>query len=518
MERDPKGRGKRKQTCSHPEVMMMTTTKASGRSSISTSSTSVSSSRSTSNTSSTGSAGSSTRNKGASAAKAIQAAGALKSVSDRQLLSSIRKLSNRERETVFSILVHLIEIDRRDLYLPLGFASLYEFCIKHLGYCEATAARRVNVARCIGRFPAACRALASGKVNLTNLSLVTKLMTRENAGDLLSRISGASKKEVELLVSSRNPGSAIRETVRPVHVRTVIEVPVSGDGKEFTITGDGKNSTTSGAAGLKGSGPDAALDSGRRPALAESSATTESPAATGHHATAERQVVTERRVVLEERLKITFGADHEFMSKVDRTRALLSTKYHRHLGMDEVFSILMDEYIERRSPEGRIRRKEKREQRKAAQKTRKASGTAVAVKGNGSGKKENSEDSRYIPQKVRDEIHARDKGRCSYVSPGGRRCGATHDLQIDHIVPFARGGGNSPSNLRLLCAKHNRLEAERVYGKEKMENHTKKDMGRYVKEHGETYVKEHKGLYKWGLYHRTRSIFPVRNSEPAVTR
>jgi hypothetical protein len=32
------------------------------------------------------------------------------------------------------------------------------------------------------------------------------------------------------------------------------------------------------------------------------------------------------------------------------------------------------------------------------------------------------------------------------------------------VTPFARGGPSTPSNLRLLCAQHNRLEAERIYG------------------------------------------------------
>ena len=59
---------------------------------------------------------------------------ALRGISDRELLSGIRKLSEKERRAVLSILVHLIEIDRRGLYLPMGYSSLYEFCTGHLGY------------------------------------------------------------------------------------------------------------------------------------------------------------------------------------------------------------------------------------------------------------------------------------------------------------------------------------------------------------------------------------------------
>ncbi|MCK4775926.1 MAG: HNH endonuclease, partial [Candidatus Krumholzibacteria bacterium] len=63
----------------------------------------------------------------------------------------------------------------------------------------------------------------------------------------------------------------------------------------------------------------------------------------------------------------------------------------------------------------------------------------------------------------------RDKGQCAYVGPGGRRCNATHNLQIDHYpVPYARGGPNKADNLRLLCAKHNRYTAAEVYGERHM--------------------------------------------------
>ena len=69
---------------------------------------------------------------------------------------------------------------------------------------------------------------------------------------------------------------------------------------------------------------------------------------------------------------------------------------------------------------------------------------------------------------MRDAVWARDRGRCTFVSPGGKRCGSRWDLEIDHIVPVARGGESRPENLRLLCSRHNRLEAERVFGEEHM--------------------------------------------------
>ena len=53
-----------------------------------------------------------------------------------------------------------------------------------------------------------------------------------------------------------------------------------------------------------------------------------------------------------------------------------------------------------------------------------------------------------IPRVTRQQILARDRGRCVV-------CGSRIDLQIDHIIPVSRGGDNEPSNLRVLCRNHN---------------------------------------------------------------
>jgi 5-methylcytosine-specific restriction endonuclease McrA len=70
----------------------------------------------------------------------------------------------------------------------------------------------------------------------------------------------------------------------------------------------------------------------------------------------------------------------------------------------------------------------------------------------------------HIPNAVQREVAARDGLRCTYVSEGGCRCSARAFLQIHHEEPWARGGAPTTENLRLLCASHNRLLAERDFG------------------------------------------------------
>jgi 5-methylcytosine-specific restriction endonuclease McrA len=48
------------------------------------------------------------------------------------------------------------------------------------------------------------------------------------------------------------------------------------------------------------------------------------------------------------------------------------------------------------------------------------------------------------------------------------RCGSYHALQVDHIVPRAKGGADDPSNLRVLCRNCNQRAAIRSFGQAKM--------------------------------------------------
>ncbi|PIP95858.1 MAG: hypothetical protein COW00_19515 [Bdellovibrio sp. CG12_big_fil_rev_8_21_14_0_65_39_13] len=56
-------------------------------------------------------------------------------------------------------------------------------------------------------------------------------------------------------------------------------------------------------------------------------------------------------------------------------------------------------------------------------------------------------------------VWTRAKAQCEFVSHEGRRCTSKYLLQIDHVIPKSKGGQDTPSNLRLLCANHNKHES-----------------------------------------------------------
>lgn len=60
-----------------------------------------------------------------------------------------------------------------------------------------------------------------------------------------------------------------------------------------------------------------------------------------------------------------------------------------------------------------------------------------------------------IPREVVDAVYKRDGGRCVY-------CGSTNDLQLDHIIPFSKGGATTVENLQLLCRKCNIEKSNKI--------------------------------------------------------
>jgi len=79
---------------------------------------------------------------------------------------------------------------------------------------------------------------------------------------------------------------------------------------------------------------------------------------------------------------------------------------------------------------------------------------------------------RHIPAEVKRAVWTRDGRCCRWPLASGGVCGSTTRLELDHIVPLARGGTSTVSNLRVLCATHNQLAARQAFGEAWMDQFT----------------------------------------------
>ena len=138
------------------------------------------------------------------------------------------------------------------------------------------------------------------------------------------------------------------------------------------------------------------------------------------------------------RVKIEFVADESLAEMIDRAKQVLRHKFSSGR-LEEVFHQALTDMLEKRDPERKVARAEKKQQRRPDEKK----STHVKIQ------------RRYIPQDIRRAVWTRDQGQCSYKSPDGKRCRERGGIELDHVKPWGIGGDSSAENVRLLCRSHN---------------------------------------------------------------
>jgi 5-methylcytosine-specific restriction enzyme A len=73
-------------------------------------------------------------------------------------------------------------------------------------------------------------------------------------------------------------------------------------------------------------------------------------------------------------------------------------------------------------------------------------------------KSSNQNRSRSIPLSVRLDVLTRDGYKCVYCGRSSQKI----DLEIDHIIPYSKGGSNQIDNLQSLCFDCNRGKGARI--------------------------------------------------------
>src|SRR6478735_7867545 len=155
----------------------------------------------------------------------------LKSLADDELLAGLSSIALRRNQITAEFLAYLAELDEREIFLDLGFASLFEYCVEKLGLCESTAGRHIAAARVCRNHPEAFALVASGALHASALSLVKKYLTLENATELFELCTGQSARKVEALLAARFPQPDVRDLVRrlPTPVASTLNVESSAE-------------------------------------------------------------------------------------------------------------------------------------------------------------------------------------------------------------------------------------------------------------------------------------------------
>ncbi len=138
----------------------------------------------------------------------------------REWSSRIAELARREHSALADLLLAVAEFDEQAVHRQLGFSSLFDFLHREIGLSRGSAYYRQVGARMLRRFPEVEEPIRDGRLCVTTVSELAKVMTEENRAVVLPRFFGCSRQEAKQLVAELRPAAEVpRRTV-------VTEVPL----------------------------------------------------------------------------------------------------------------------------------------------------------------------------------------------------------------------------------------------------------------------------------------------------
>jgi 5-methylcytosine-specific restriction endonuclease McrA len=146
--------------------------------------------------------------------------------SARESSRRLADLLRREHIALADFLVALAEFDRMGTYRSLGFANLFDYLLRELKMSRGSAHYRKVAARLVARFPEVVDPLRDGRLCLTSIVPLAKVMTEQNRCEVLPRFFHCSKQEAKQVAVEIVPAAvAPRRTVV-----TEIPPPVNSTG------------------------------------------------------------------------------------------------------------------------------------------------------------------------------------------------------------------------------------------------------------------------------------------------
>ena len=329
----------------------------------------------------------------------------MKNLADQELLTRTKRLVGCERRVNARVLECLVEIEQRTCHLARGYGSLFEYCVKDLGYSHAAAGRRVQAVRVARALPEVTQKIATGELTLASVSQVSSFLYQERKAGKPARTKIATRELLQTVAFSKDA----RETEqRLARVQGYAASPREQ---------------------LRTLGPQT-----YRLSL---------------------NVNQELHQKLE-RIKTITSHKNGNPSYEEILERMATDYLERH-----------DPKAKAKRAAERNKKKSTAKEAKISPEMKKRNDSIAMTHGSTdkvlqSGKKQCKSTStktvrtRYLPAKLRHAIYLRDQGRCTYVDTATtRRCSSTYRLEFHHKHPFAKGGIHTLGNLTLLCAQHN---------------------------------------------------------------
>ena len=362
----------------------------------------------------------------------------LRHLSDEALSTALDTSATDDRLANATLLAHIAEFDRRRLCLPTQYPSMYRYCVGHLHMSEDMAYKRVCVAKVARRFPGVFEAIADGRLNLSGVMLLWKHMTRANGSELLAAAVNRSRAEIQEMLARRFPvtGSAAAPVSAAADAGPSVgaeALPLAGSPAELL---DGATAESAQEPQQIQPAPGrvefAGVFGGPAPNVLPELQLRVTPIAPGRY---------ELVAVIDQAAHDRLMGSRDLLGHAVPSGALVEV-------LQRALALQHEQLLRRRCGAT------DRPRTSANDSTDRPSPAA---------------NPRRVPRTVKRTVWKRDGRQCAYVSPDGERCEERKCLELDHIVPVARGGQSTVENLRVLCSAHNRHAAERMFGEEQMQ-------------------------------------------------
>jgi hypothetical protein len=344
----------------------------------------------------------------------------------RELTDQLAALLRKEQSAMADFLVALSDFDRNERWRELGHTSLFYFLRRELGLSAGAAQYRKTAAELMRRHPEVERALRAGELCLSSVVELAKVLTAENVSDVLPRFFGLSSREA----------AAVAASIRPVEDPPRREVVTAAPPPARAAAPAEPRS-----APLRLTGRVAA------PAFRAPEAVSAVTAPTGPRLVAQTMASDTADPLDADCVRLHITVSRRLLAKIEVLREDLA-RGGPALSSAEVLEACVDLMLARR------------DQRKGL-----VAKPSAAIR---------PSKTDAVPAHVRREAWLRAGGRCEWTFDSGERCGCGTRLELDHVVPRARGGPSTIDNVRILCRSHNDLAARLAFGDAWMDRFTRK--------------------------------------------
>lgn len=310
-------------------------------------------------------------------------------------------------------LLALADFDRAKGWRELGYVGLFSFLHRELGLSKSAAFFRRTAAELVQRFPEIVEPLRDGRLCITSVVELAKVLTPENREAMIPRFFHCSKQEAKAVLAELAPAAA-------VPVRAVV-----------TLLSE-------------------AAPTIRRPSPVESPSQMVRPAELADRSAATILELPPPGPPRDEALPMTaqlsrlhVTVSRGFLAKLEAARLALSHSVP-NAAIEDVLEAGLNLVLARDSKKKAL--------------------VATPRPVIQHGESEASKKARYVSAEIRRTVWKRDRGECQWPLESGGICGSKLRPELDHIDPRGKGGPTSVDNLRVLCGFHNELAARHEYG------------------------------------------------------